>query len=154
MVNVIPGCYVVTTVARRQVTSVHFVGKDRTCTCGGNRNNPCRHIREVEEHLRQGGPRAPEPGNNGKGKGTPGMACPICGAPVRLGNGDWRCDEGGYRHYWEWRLGGERGARIKAFFTDPNHPAKRGNAFYQMSVEERDTWLAGPRFPPGYNPYA
>jgi hypothetical protein len=54
-----PGVYVVAELdaARR----VRVVSKDKTCSCGGNAERPCRHIGAVKDYLESGGERAPEP---------------------------------------------------------------------------------------------
>lgn len=145
MVSVIPGYYVVTYFTRSGA-KVNFVGKDRVCTCGGNREKPCPHIREVEAYLRNGGQRAPEKDRNNSN--NRGGTCPVCGAPVSFRGAAWRCEQD-TSHYWQWRM-----ERLKPFFLDPNHPVKRGNAFYEMTPDEREEFLRRHSFPAGYVPYA
>lgn len=136
MTTVIPqnGYYLVTVVNNSGV-HVYTVYRDKTCTCG--RRN-CEHVRAVREYLRNGGTRAGEP--------TPLItSCPICGAPVtrkrHWPRHWWACTEDP-AHYFRWR--GEVGG-IREFLTDPNHPSKHIQAFYEPGREE---WLRGLERPP------
>ncbi len=153
------GCYAVTIANHRFGLQTRFVGKDKRCSCGGNANRPCRHIRAVADYLRRGGQLASEerPALQLREKhedtpisGTP-MTCPVCGTPVERHDPDfWRCPHNS-SHYWQWR--GEQFG-VKEFLTK-SHPAKAG-AFYTMSQEERKAFLAQAtrRFHAGgYTPY-
>ena len=144
------GFYVVTVVDRSCGVQMRFVGKDKQCSCGGNAQRPCRHVRAVTNYLRQGGKRAPETSeegftlrlcdkpDDGPPPGTP-MCCPLCGATVEQHGPDfWRCPKDP-SHYWRWR--GERdGGAIKNFLTQRSHPSKQ-SPFYTMAPEERDSFL-------------
>ena len=160
MVSAQVGFYLVTTVDRRLGVQTRTVDKQKQCSCGGNAKRPCRHIKAVAGYLRQGGQRASETPeeraplrlcdkqDDGPPPGTP-MACPLCGATVEQHGPDfWRCPKDP-SHYWQWR--GERnGGAVKNFLTQRSHPAKKG-PFYDMSLEERDSFLeqASQRFNAG-----
>jgi len=128
----VEGAYTVTEIGQQGGFRVFIVGKDKNCTCGGNGNEQCRHIKAVSEHLRRGGERAPEK----QAGATPAMVCPICGGAVQGDHTFWRCGEDS-SHYWQWR--GERSG-VRDFLTGP-HPAKQG-AFYEQTHEERMLFLA------------
>lgn len=94
---------------------VHFVRKDRTCSCG---TLDCEAIQAVHQYLKAGGQRAddlPVP-----------LRCPICGGKTvedrrwqDTANGKkgfgWRCENGGIRHWMQ-----DKTARIQRQFVD--HP--------------------------------
>ncbi len=133
------GVYLVTEMTRGRLR-VFVVGKDKSCTCGGSANKQCRHIEAVAKYLRLGGQRASERVEKRNDPvPIPSMlkVCPICGAPVEYRGSLWRCSEDS-SHYWQWR--GEQSG-VKDFLTRP-HPAKQG-AYYEQTVEERLTFLAG-----------
>ncbi len=155
------GHYVVRVVDAQGVRT-HLVGKDKRCSCGGNAERQCMHIRAVAEYLRAGGQRAPEarkgsfavPDDGTAAAGSTQKACPICGGAVkRLGPGFWRCVDDP-SHYWQWRAGENSGA-IRKFLTQP-HPAKQG-PFYRLSEDERDFFLvraAQRMHASGYTPHS
>lgn len=75
----------------------HLVQKDRTCSCG---EKECVAIKSVEDYLRAGGSRAPDP--------MP--PCPICGSKTYPDRDSkhrnpythevpWLCETGGRSHY-------------------------------------------------------
>lgn len=75
----------------------HLVLKNRTCSCG---ESDCPAIKEVENYLRNGGKRAPDPL----------FPCPICGSetfPDRSLDGKythepgWQCKSGGKKHFFQ-----------------------------------------------------
>lgn len=75
--------------------SNHLVNKARECSCG---EKDCDAILAVEDYLRNGGMRAPDP--------LP--PCPICGKKTSRDSAldgpythepGWRCEEGGTRHF-------------------------------------------------------
>jgi hypothetical protein len=105
----------------------------------------------VASYLKAGGERAPKadqgdrvhdnspvPKRRNGGAEIP-ETCPVCGAEVQhLGLRAWRCVDDS-AHYYQWR-GELNGGAIRKFLTQP-HPAKQG-AFYELSEEERDAFLA------------
>jgi len=120
----------------------HVVYKNKTCSCGDPK---CKAIEAVRDYLCAGGQRAPDP-VNGKAvlPGIPAL-CPLCGAEVvpdhtlsspQAGAG-WKCLADA-AHYWIIRA-----ATVKTFFTDPDHPSKRG--LPRMTPEERAAFLAAHR---------
>ena len=138
-VHPVVGAYTVTEIGQQGGSRAFVVGKDKSCTCGGNGNSQCRHVKAVTEHLRRGGERAAEK-QAGATPVSPSpsspMVCPVCGAVVQGDHTFWRCSEDS-SHYWQWR--GERSG-VKDFLTKP-HPAKRG-PFYEQTHEERAAFLA------------
>jgi hypothetical protein len=73
----------------------HLVKKTRECSCG---EKDCKAILAVEDYLRKGGTRAPDP--------LP--PCPICGEKVvrdpkldgkYTHEPGWQCEEGGKHHF-------------------------------------------------------
>jgi hypothetical protein len=135
------GYYLVRLVGPQGVDT-HLVGKDKHCSCGGNAERQCSHIRAVADYLKSGGHLAPAAGTAEvvhdskpahKRSGIPDV-CPICGSGVtRLGFDFWRCVTSS-THYWMCR------EKVRLFLTQP-HPAKQG-AFYQMTDQERKAFLA------------
>jgi hypothetical protein len=139
------GYYVVRLVGPEGIRA-HLVGKDKHCSCGGNANRPCKHIRAVAEYLREGGEPAANPDaastirdskRSGSKDSLPDV-CPMCGAAFKhQRNGFWRCSRDS-SHYWRWR-GEQNGGAIRKFLTRP-HPVKRG-PFYAMTEQEREAFL-------------
>jgi len=155
-ISTMPGGYIVLNSTPRKGIVTHIVGKDKRCSCGGTARRPCRHIGAVKAYLREGGDLAPEievaDESQEIAPRTEPETCPICGsAVVVLDVGFWRCLQD-CSHYWQHR--GERSG-VKAFLTQ-SHPAKQG-AFYAMSIEERDAFLAAAQqrmHEGGYTPWA
>jgi hypothetical protein len=50
-----PGAYAVS----EDAGTVRIVGKNKVCSCGGNAEQECPHIRAVKMYLRHGGQQAP-----------------------------------------------------------------------------------------------
>jgi hypothetical protein len=137
-VRTLVGAYLCTETAPTFGLRVHFVDKEKRCTCGQAR---CRHVKAVAEYLKGGGGQAPKArlaeASESPSPASVPAACPICGCVVQYeaGSAVWRC-VADRSHYWQWR--GEQGG-VAAFLTG-RHPAKAG-AFYEQSVEEREIFL-------------
>ena len=140
-VNTLIGAYQVVETGPTFGLRVHFVDKEKRCTCG---QAHCRHVKAVAEYLQGGGERAPK-AKLAKADGSPSSTpvsapatCPICGCVVQYEapSAVWRC-VADRAHYWQWR-GEKRG--VAAFLTGA-HPAKVG-AFYEQTVDEREAFLA------------
>lgn len=117
----------------------YIVGKDKTCSCGGSKADPCRHIEAVAAYLKRGGARAPEAdteaGSQTSRRPAVVSECPICGADVRRNGRLWTCTENSNNaHYWQWR-----GGKVRDFLTQPR-PNKLG-PFYEQTPEERRAFL-------------
>jgi hypothetical protein len=138
-VSTLVGAYVCRETSRQFGLQVHFVDKEKRCTCG---QPGCRHVKAVTEYLQGGGERASvaalASADTSPTSPVVPATCPICGCVVQheARSPVWRC-VADCAHYWQWR--GERGG-VAAFLTR-RHPAKRG-AFYEQSVEEREAFLA------------
>lgn len=136
------GAYMVTETSPKFGLIVHFVDKQKRCTCGGTVNRRCDHIEAVAEYLKGGGDQAPKAklteASESPSPASVPATCPVCGAVVKYEapSAVWRC-VADRAHYWQWR--GEKGG-VAAFLTGA-HPAKVG-AFYTQSVGEREAFLA------------
>lgn len=85
------------------------------CTCGGNTNSACSHIRAVVAYLESGGERA--------SPGEPFRDCPVCGASItwdkrRYGfSSTWSCTVGGGSHFLEWLAKTVHSGKVEKFLT-------------------------------------
>jgi len=118
---------------------MHSVNTDKKCSCGGTEYAVCKHIKAVENYLKDGGKRATRVEGKVLIRNIP-ETCPVCGHdievtfPFRCQGPFWKCET--ESHYWEWRAG----ENVKKFLTIRKHPNKLG-PFYEMertnpSVEE------------------
>jgi hypothetical protein len=127
----------------------HVVGKDRKCNCG---SPACPCVSFVEDYLRRGGRRAPDPA-------TP---CPVCGGETVRDKSlstartqGWSCVKGGRSHYFlaRGRLIAEGWKQRKWIFPPaPGYagiPMCGGPTARQISEESHARWAKD-----GYNPAA
>jgi hypothetical protein len=82
------------------------VTKGKLCSCGGDRDSPCKHIKAVRDYLLAGGERAemverPLPLDHERVR-----ECPVCNAKVKWAGSYtyplmWRCPHDS-SHFWQW----------------------------------------------------
>ena len=93
--------------------TVHHIGRDRVCDCGGNSKRPCPALPIVHAYLAAGGarPAGRAPDTWPETWTAVPARCPVCDCPTtpdpylnsRAGPG-WRCSLTGYEHFWMVRM--------------------------------------------------
>lgn len=142
-------CYVV-----RLNGTVHHVGRDRVCDCGGSPRRPCPALPIVHAYLAAGGARpAGRPPDTWPETWTAVPArCPVCDCPAttdpylnsRAGPG-WRCSLAGYEHFWMVRMNPLR-HYLTTHRRQPHYP------WYDTPPSKRLAWLEAHCHPPRVAP--